>query len=370
MGKALTLGSLALVAALGLGACGSDSDSASGSSSGDVPRIVVTTNILGDIVGETVGDLAEVEVIMPLGADPHDFAPSAQQAEAMENADLLVVNGAGFEEGMLDVIDNVADSGTPLFAFTDHVELLEFTDEHSDEDGHGDEEAADEDDDHSDDAAEGEDDDHGDDEDHGDEEDHGDDKAEGDDDEHGEDHGDEHDGGDPHIWTDPSRMATAVQALAAELAEIDGIDPEAIEAQAEAYQSELMALDAEMEETLAAVAADQRVMVTNHEVFGYFADRFGFEIVGAVVPSLTTNAEASAAEIEELASLIELEGIPAIFAETTQSTQLAEAIAESVGSEVAVVELFTESLGEDGSGAETYILMMSTNAGLVADALT
>jgi hypothetical protein len=102
----------------------------------ELPMIVVTTNILGDIVTQTVGDLAEVEVIMPTGADPHDFAPSARQAESMENADLLVVNGAGFEEGMLSVIEQVESSGTPVFTFADQIDLIEFDgdDDHSDDD--------------------------------------------------------------------------------------------------------------------------------------------------------------------------------------------------------------------------------------------
>jgi zinc/manganese transport system substrate-binding protein len=101
----------------------------------ELPTIVVTTNILGDIVTQAVGDLAEVEVIMPVGSDPHDFSPSARQAESMENADLLVVNGAGFEEGMVDIIEQVESSGTRVFEFADHIELLEFDgDDHSDDD--------------------------------------------------------------------------------------------------------------------------------------------------------------------------------------------------------------------------------------------
>ncbi len=288
---------------------------------------MVTTNILGDIVSQTVGDLADVELIMPLGSDPHDFAPSARQAEAMENADLLVINGAGFEEGMLDIIANVEDSGTETFTFADHVELLEV----DEVEVHEGDQAADDD---SGAAA------------------------------------DEHGGADPHIWTDPSRMIEGVTALAAELATVDGIDADALDRQVEAYVAELETLDADMEQTLATVADDQRVLITNHEVFSYFADRFGFEVVGAVVPSLTTNSEASAGEIEALADLMRESGTPAIFAETTQSTQLADAIAESVGDDVAVVELFTESLGEAGSSAETYISMMSINASLIADALS
>lgn len=360
MRKILTLSQVVAVCSLGVlaVACGSD-DTASDStvsgapaatsggsttaaSDGDLPAIVVTTNILGDMVSEVVGDLAEVEVIMPIGADPHDFAPSAQQAEAMENADLLVINGAGFEEGMLAIIEQVESSGTPVFTFTDQIEMLEFDSEHSDDEEQPDEKTADEE--------------------HSDEEIASEGSVE-------EEHSDEG-SVDPHIWTDPTRMITAVEAFGDEFAGIDGVDGAAVKSQVKAYVEELTVLDSEMENTLATVPDDQRVLVTNHEVFGYFADRFVFEIVGAVIPSLTTNAEPSAADIEALAALIEAEGIPAIFGDTSGSTQLAEALAESVGNDVEVVVLYSESLGEPGSGADTYIGMMKTNAELISGALT
>ena len=213
----------------------------------------------------------------------------------MADADLLVVNGAGFEHGLAELID----AGAPTFTFADHVELI---------------------------------------------------------------------GDDPHLWTDPSRMATGVEALGARLAELDGIDADAVQAQAGEYVAELEALDTEMEATLDVVPPERRLLVTNHEVFAYFADRFDFEVVGAVIPSLTTGAQASAADLDDLAALIDETGVPAIFAETTGSTELADALAGEVG-DVEVVELFTESLGDEGSGAETYLEMMRTNADLVAGAL-
>ena len=325
MRKILTLSRVAAVCALSVltVACGSDDSTsdntdngdaagtttpADTSSNGELPTIVVTTNILGDIVTQAVGDLAEVEVIMPVGADPHDFAPSARQAESMENADLLVTNGAGFEEGMREVIEQVESSGTPVFSFADQVELIEFS-------------------------------------------------------------GEGHIGDDPHIWNDPSRMITAVEAFGVEFASLGGVDAAAVEAQVQSYVDELTALDAEMEDTLSTIPAEQRVLVTNHVVFGYFADRFSFEVVGAVIPSSTTNAEPSTAEVEALVALIEQEQIPAIFADTSSPSRLAGAIASSASGDVQVVALYSESLGEPGSGADSYLTMMATNATLIADAL-
>lgn len=325
MRKILTLSRVAAVCALSVltVACGSDDSTsdntdngdaagtttpADTSSNGELPTIVVTTNILGDIVTQAVGDLAEVEVVMPVGADPHDFAPSARQAESMENANLLVTNGAGFEEGMREVIEQVESSGTPVFSFADQVELIEFS-------------------------------------------------------------GEEHIGDDPHIWNDPSRMITAVEAFGVEFASLGGVDAAAVEAQVQSYVDELTALDAEMEDTLSTIPAEQRVLVTNHVVFGYFADRFSFEVVGAVIPSSTTNAEPSTAEVEALVALIEQEQIPAIFADTSSPSRLAGAIASSASGDVQVVALYSESLGEPGSGADSYLTMMATNATLIADAL-
>jgi zinc/manganese transport system substrate-binding protein len=116
-------------------------DTAAPDTDAELPTIVVTTNILGDIVTQAVGDLAAVEVIMPVGSDPHDFSPSARQAESMENADLLVVNGAGFEEGMIGIIEQVESTGTRVFEFADHIELLEFDGDH----GHSDDDHSDDD---------------------------------------------------------------------------------------------------------------------------------------------------------------------------------------------------------------------------------
>lgn len=302
MRSILTLVSIVGLTCVATACSGSDS----ASDADDRIDVVVTTNILGDVVtnalGNLVGDTVDVEVIMPLGADPHDFAPSTRQAEAMTEADVLVVNGAGFEAGMTDLIDSV---DAPVLAAADVVELLE-------------------------------------------------------------------DGGvtDPHLWTDPVRMTRVVEAFAAEMGAADGIDAGRLEQNAAAYAEELARLDQELETELGAIDDANRVLVTNHEVLGYFADRYGFEVLGAVIPSLTTGAEASASQIEELAELIVERDVPAVFGETTQSTQLAEALSNEAGGDVVVVELYSESLGEPGGEAGTYVEMMRTNVRLIVEALS
>ena len=313
--------------------CGDDSSTSStGADPGGVdserPTIVVTTNILGDVVENLVGDEFDVVTIMPVGADPHDFQASAQQVAQIGEADVLIVNGAGFEEGLLDVIEASEADGVPVFEAISAVETIEFGEgghDHADED-HADEDHADED-------------------------------------------GHDHEGADPHFFTDPARMALAADAIADFLvANVDGIDVDALSASAEAYVGELESLDSEVGEMLAAIDADDRVLLTNHEVFGYFADRYDFEVVGTVIPSGSTTDGASAQALAELAELIEDEGVPAIFADTSSSDELVQTLASEVG-DIAVVELFSESLGADDSEGGTYLDMVRTNAQRIVDAL-
>ena len=316
-------------------ACGDDDGTAA---SGDLPTVVVTTNILGDVVTELTGGAVEVVTIMPVGADPHDFQASAQQVDAMRNADVLIVNGGSFEEGLLDVIEGAESDGVSVYEAMSVVSTIEFG-----EGGHGGH------------------DDHDDHEGHDDHDDH-----EGHDDHSGHDHS----GEDPHFFTDPARMAAAVDGIAAFLiANVEGIDANIVTEAAEAYHGELEALDAEVEALVADIPAENRVLITNHEVFGYFADRYGFEVAGAIIPSGSTLDGTSAGDLAELAELITDEGVPAIFSDVSASDQLAQTLADEVGGDVQVVELFTESLGDSDSEGATYIDMVRTNATRIAEAL-
>ena len=331
----------ALFAALTLFAAACGDDDSVGSS--DAPTIVVTTNILGDVVENLTGGVVEVITIMPVGADPHDFQASAQQVNAMRSAEALIVNGLNFEEGLLDVIDAAEADGVPVYEAVSAVSTIEFGAK-----GHGDHEGHD---------------DH-DDEGHDDHDDEGHDDH---DDEGHDDHG--HSGDDPHFFTDPARMAEAVHGIAEFLiANVDGIDASALEEAAEMYEGELKALDTEVANLVDSIPESNRVLITNHAVFGYFADRYGLEVAGAIIQSGSTLDGTSAGELAELAALIEMEGVLAIFSDTSASDAVAQALADEVG-EVAVVALFTESLGDADSEGATYVDMVRTNAQRIADAL-
>ena len=174
---------------------------------------------------------------------------------------------------------------------------------------------------------------------------------------------------DPHFFTDPARMADASAAIVRFLAaNVEGLDAAALEANAASYIAELDAIDTDIADQLASIPAGRRVLVTNHEVFGYFADRYDFEVIGTVVPSGTTVDGASAQALADLAAVIEDEGVPAIFADTSSSDELATTLAEEVG-DINVIELFSESLGPDDSDGATYLDMVRANAQRIADAL-
>ena len=168
---------------------------------------------------------------------------------------------------------------------------------------------------------------------------------------------------------DPDRVAAAVPLIADALSSVEGlpVDAERINECATAYVAELGELSATMDAVLATVPEDSRQLVSNHEALGYFADRFNFEVIGAVVPSTSSLGESSARDLDELADVMTEAGVTAIFAETTGSNEVAAGLAERLGTDVQVVELFTESTGDADSGASTYVDMMRRNAELVAE---
>ena len=341
-----------------------DADAPSTEAEADPLSVVVTTTIWGDIVSNIAGGAANVEVLFPIGADAHEYALSSSQVALMQEADLVVVNGLGLEEGALDVIESIEADGANVVEIAADLEPIPFGesghhDEHDhEEEGHDHEEEGHEDEEKTCDPEAGH--DHGEEGDHDDEE-H---EEEGEHDEHDHAEG----SCDPHVWMDPLRVAAAVELIAGELASLDSSVDWA--ANASAYADELRSLDDEIISKLEAVADEKRKMVTNHEAFGYFADRYGFEVVGTVIPGGTTLADPSSAELAELVEVMTDEEIDVIFAETVEPAALAEAIAAEVGESVEVVTLFTGSLGGPDSDAATYVDMLRANTDLIVDALS
>lgn len=302
------------VAAMVIAACGGD-EADEGATDGR-ESIVATTSIWADITSQ-VACGADVPAVIPAGADPHGYEPSLRDREMLDNASIVVANGLSLEDSLVDLLDTVAaESDVRVLEMSIHVDVLVGDDESHDDEG-------------------------SDDEDH--------------DDEHG--HGAD---GDPHIWQDPRRVAGALDAIATAVA------AEGLPTCTDEYRAELLALDAEIEALLAPLPASGRNLVTSHDSLAYFADRYDLVIVGSVIPSTNTLAEASAADLAELADEIERLGVPAVFTEELESTADADALAERLG--IPVVPLVTDALRDDPE-ADTYVEMMRSNAAAIAAAL-
>ena len=300
---------------------------------------VATTNIVGDIVATVGGDRLSLYVMLPLGADPHAFRATPRDARQVADADVVFINGAGLEADFLG--DLIASAAPRLIVdLSAHLSLRRMMDG---------------------DAEEGHEDEHGhDDDDHGDEEDHHDDDEE----DHGHDHGEF----DAHVWMDPTLVAVWAAEIAEALAEIDPEHGADYARRADTFVGELDGLDAWIRDQVATVPHDRRILVTDHEVFGYFADRYGFTVLDAIIPGFSTVSEPSARHLAGLREAISEHAIPAIFVGTTVNPQVARVVADDLGIEV--VAVYTGSLSEPDGPAASYLAFMRTNVERIVAALS
>ena len=347
--------------------------------------VIATTTILGDVVANVVGGDAQIDVLLPPGADPHDYQISSSQAAMLYDVDLVVANGLGLEEGLIDVLAAAEADGVNILEIASQLDPIPFSfeDAHHAEEGddHGDEEAEEEEGHHEHEEAEEEEGHHEHEEAEEEEGHHEHEEAEEEEGHHEheeaeeeeghhehEDHAEDTSGLDPHFWTDPLRVAQAAMLIAEALAAVEpSVD---WMSQAEAYAATLTELDAEIQDILAPIPDENRLLITNHDSLGYFADRYGFEVIGAVIPGGATLADPSSAALAALVEEIVEEGVKVIFAETVEPTALAEAVAAEAGAGVGVVTLHTGSLGEPGTGTDNIVGMLRDNAIKIADALS
>lgn len=313
--------------ALLLTACADDGDNASGGGAGsnDALRVVATTSQVGAITREVAGDVVEVMVLLGPGVDPHDYEPTAQEVAAIGESPLVLRNGLGLD----DFLDSAIESSgsVQVVTVTDGVELRPAgEDEHADE----------EDDEHADDAS----------------------------DEHADD---EHGEFDPHVWHDPANVKVMIANITEALASAFPDHADAFRANGTAYQERMDEVDAEIRVLIDSIPEQNRKVVSSHDSFGYFLDRYGLEFIGAVIPT-SPGAEASARDIAELQETIEAENVRAIFAETSVDPTIAEQIASDTGISI-VDDLYGDTLGPEGSGAETVDGMLLHNARRITEAL-
>lgn len=292
-----------LAAVVVLASCSNDGSADGGGTGAGRPTVVVTTSIWADVVEQlTCEGLATVETLIPDGGDPHQFELSLADRARLDETDVVVANGLDLEASLGDALTGVERDGGTVIRVGELTDPLPYAT--------------------------------------------GDDTV------------------DPHVWFDPQRVSSLLPELGAQIARSTGLDPDAVGACAGAYRAELDALDRAVEERVDELPPERRVLVTNHDSLGYFAERYGFEVVGTVLPSPSGLAESNPAALEELADEMTALDIPAVFSEAQRADDDARALADRIGS-VQVVQLNTGSLGDDG----TYLTLLDTSSVLIVDAL-
>ncbi len=269
------------------------------------PVVLASTTFLADMAQNVAGDRLEVRSLLPAGADPHAYQASPSDVAKIASSTLLIVNGLEYEHFIESLLENAGGERRVLTASEG------LTPRRMEEADHG--------------------------------------------------------AGDPHLWLDPARAVTYVENIRDGLIEADPGGAEAYRANAEAYIAELTDLDAWIADQVAQIPAERRLLVTNHEALGYFAERYGFTVAGTVIPSLSSEAATSAQGLAQVIERIKATGAPAIFLGEVENPDLASQIAAETGVKV-VSGLYLESL-TDGPPAATYIEMMKYNVTLIVEAL-
>ena len=273
-------------------------------------RVVTTFSILGDFTRAVGGTRVTVSDLVPANADAHTFQPSTGDIRKLTGARVVFQNGSGFEP-WFGRLRNAVDKNTRDVALTDGLTLRHVSD------GHG----------------------------HDDHEDH-----------------------DPHAWWNPENAVRYVNKIRDTLTALDPVGRPIYTKNAAAYVKQLRELDVYAKRKVAGLPAARRLLVTNHDALGYFADRYGFRIVGEVFPGRGTEQEPSARETARLIDAIRGAGVKAIFTENTVNSRLAQNIARETGAKVAPA-LYTDALGPSGSKGDTFLKAFRFNVDMIVGAL-
>jgi len=274
-------------------------------------KVMAVETFLTDMAQNVAGNRLTVSALLPYGVDPHSYEPTPGDVAEVADSDALIVNGAGLET-FLDKLLQSAGGKRKIIEAAAGLTSRETRE--------------------------------------------------------GELVDDKHHEGDPHFWLDPNNVIKYVENIRDGLSQVDPIGAMAYAANAEAYIAQLRELDAWIAGQVKQVPENRRLLVTNHESLGYFADRYGLRIIGTIVPSVSTGASPSAQQLARLVDRIKETGVSAIFLETGTNPQLAQQVAKETGIKV-VTGLYTHSTTEPGGPAPTYIEMMKYNTRAIVDAL-
>ncbi len=275
-----------------------------------VPQVLAVESFLADIAQQVAGERLKVVSLLPLGVDPHSYEPKPSDARLVAESQLLVVHGAGLEASMGSLLEGALRSKSVIVASAGLEPRRAGDDDQADGDQH---------------------------------------QAEG----------------DPHFWLDPLLAKQYVTNIAEGFSAIDPEGAEIYADNAKRYRAELDKVHEEILAMLAPIPQERRLLVTNHEDLGYFAARYGFRLLGSILPGTSSLAAPSARDMAELVERIRATGAPAIFIEAGVDPRLAESIAREAGCQV-IDDLYTHSLSSADGPAPTYLDMLRHNARLIA----
>lgn len=278
----------------------------------DKYNVVATTTLVGDLVRQIGGDYVNIESLMGPGIDPHLYKASAGDVTKMQKADMVVYNGLHLEGKMGDIFDDLRGSDKLIVSATEGIdedELLDFITSPG--------------------------------------------------------------SFDPHVWFDVEMWEDAAKNIAKGLTELDKDNKDAYEKNLESYLDELDELEDYIEDRISEIPKEKRILITAHDAFQYFGKAYDFQVRG--LQGISTDAEAGTSDVRELADFIVENQIKAIFVESSVPRKSIEALQEAVkakGFEVEIGgELYSDSTGDTGTDAETYIGTFKANIDTIIDAL-
>ncbi|MGD2251319.1 MAG: zinc ABC transporter substrate-binding protein [Anaerolineales bacterium] len=284
-------------------------------SAGEKLRVVATTTLVGDVAAQIGGEDIELRVLLPVDADLHLLELTPQDLVAVSESHVVFLNGFGLEQHMDWMLTNIGGTA-PLISVSDGIQPLVFGNQESE-------------------------------------------------------HQDVPQSGqiaaDPHVWLDPNNVMIWADNLAQVMGALDPQRVEAYAARAQEYQAELVALDAWIQDQVASIPEENRVLVAGHHALGYFAARYGFEVLGSIVPSYSTAAEPSAKELATLEQAMMENQVQAVFVSITETPALAEQVAADTGAEM--VTLYIGSLSGPEGPANSYLALMEYNVIVISNAL-
>ncbi len=293
-------------------------------------RVLAIESFLADIAQNVAGQRLTVSSLIPLGVDPHSFELTPGDLRQIVESDVVIINGGGLEEFLQEVLQ----SASGKWQLIEAAKGLTFREPYEHGAEEGEEHTA---------------------------------KSTEEEVMQGEESHHEHEN-DPHFWLDPNNVIRYVENIRDGLSQADPAGALVYAQNAETYNERLRELDQWIVTQVEQIPLERRLLVTNHESFGYFADRYGFRVIGTILPGVSTGASPSAQQLAHLIELIKETGAPAIFLETGTNPQLAEQIARDTGVKV-VSNLYTHSLSDADGPAPTYLDMMRHNTRLIVEAL-